>query len=53
MQEWYAATHLSTRKVITEDGHTAYESHVEYDAVESWPKLKYWNDLNEEEWQLL
>ena len=39
MDEWYTATHLSTRKMCADDGHV-FESHLLYDAVEEWPALK-------------
>ena len=52
MDEWYNATHLSTRKVRDDDGEVAYESHVVYDAVGEWTSTtKYWHRLNDEQWE--
>ena len=54
MDEWYDATHLSTRKTIDGEGDTIYESHVEYDAVGVWTnKTKYWHCLSDETWEVL
>ena len=54
MDEWYEATHLSTRKVRDENGETVHESHVQYDAVGEWKTTtKYWHRLADEEWETI
>ena len=55
LDQWYSATHTSTRQVHTDDGLIAYDSRVVYDAVGPWQKpedLIYYHDLNKETWEL-
>ena len=50
--EWYDATHLSTRKAVDNDGEHMFESHIEYDPVGVWLKqTRYWHCLQNELWE--
>ena len=51
MDAWYDATHLSTRRVVDDDGTLVFESHVEYDAVGAWKATRCWHRLNDELWE--
>jgi hypothetical protein len=55
MEEWYAATVTSTRKVTGDDGRAQRDTHVMYDAVGPWrtkQQLAYWHCLDDEQWRL-